>query len=78
MPLWGWGFLIGIAMILIIWFVFVAPMERQMHERKMELIRRRLKRNEERLGQLQEQRKYDDADADTDSSADSGGSADRP
>lgn len=53
MTVWGWGLLIGIALVLIIWFVFVAPMERQMHNRKMELMRRKLQRNEERLQQLQ-------------------------
>lgn len=44
-----YGFLIGLALVLIIWFVFVTPMEKRMHERKMELMKRKLKRNEERL-----------------------------
>ena len=73
MTVWGWGFLLGFVLILVIWFVFVAPMERQMHDRKMQLMKRRLARNEERLKQ-QESDKYTapthDDDASSDESAD--------
>lgn len=44
-----YGFLIGIALVLIIWFLFIAPMERRAHQRKMELMKRKLARNEERI-----------------------------
>jgi hypothetical protein len=44
-----YGFLIGLALVLIIWFVFVVPVEKRMHQRKMDLVKRRLRRNEERL-----------------------------
>ena len=52
MAMYGYGFLIGVALIVIVWFLFVAPMERRMHERKMQLMRRKLERNEERLRSL--------------------------
>jgi preprotein translocase subunit YajC len=50
--MWGYGILTGIVLVLIFWFLIVAPMERRMHERRMELMRRRLERNEERLRKL--------------------------
>ena len=53
MSMYGYGFLIGIILVVIFWFLFVAPMERRMHERKMELLRRKLERNEERLKRLE-------------------------
>jgi type II secretory pathway component PulM len=49
MALYGFGFLIGIALTVIFWFLFVAPMERRMHQRKMDLMQKKLARNEERL-----------------------------
>ena len=49
MSLYVYGFLIGLALILIFWFLIVAPMEKRMHERKMELMQRKLARNEKRL-----------------------------
>jgi flagellar biosynthesis/type III secretory pathway M-ring protein FliF/YscJ len=52
MPMYGYGFLIGIVLVLIVWFLLVAPMERRMHQRKMELMKRKLERNEERLRNL--------------------------
>ena len=52
MPMYAYGLLIGVVLIVIVWFVFVAPMERRMHDRKMELMRRKLVRNEERLKQM--------------------------
>ena len=33
----------------IIWFVFMVPMEKGLHKRRMELMRRKLQQNEERL-----------------------------
>jgi hypothetical protein len=33
----------------IIWFVFMVPMERGLYKRRMELIKKRLEQNEERL-----------------------------
>ncbi len=50
--MYGYGFLLGIVLVLIFWFLFVAPMERQMHKRSTELMRRKLERNEVRLRQL--------------------------
>lgn len=54
MPMYGYGFLIGVALVVIFWFLFVVPMEKRMHERKMELMRRRLESNEQRLRELSE------------------------
>ncbi len=53
MAMYDYGFLIGVALVVIFWFLFVAPMERRMHERKIELMRRKLERNEERLRSLE-------------------------
>jgi len=33
----------------IIWFAFMVPMEKGLHKRRMELMRRKLQQNEERL-----------------------------
>lgn len=33
----------------IIWFVFLVPMEQGLHKRRMQLIRKKLEQNEERL-----------------------------
>jgi len=52
MPMYAYGILIGVLLVVIFWFLFVAPMERQVHERKMDLMRRKLERNEGRLRQL--------------------------
>ncbi len=68
MPIYGYGFLIGVALVLIFWFLFVAPMERRMHERKMEVMRRKLERNEERLRQLQGSKQVVNADNNEDES----------
>ena len=69
MPMYGYGFLIGIALIAVFWFMFIAPMERRLHERKMELMRRKLERNEERL-RLQMGNEPDENPADAESAAD--------
>ena len=74
MPMYVYGFLIGIALVVIFWFLFVTPMERQMHERKMELLRRKLEHNEERLRLLRENGQTDSSGgnempADTESAA---------
>jgi uncharacterized membrane protein (DUF106 family) len=55
MASYGYGFLIGIVLTVIFWFLFVAPMERRMHERKMKMMKRKLARNEERLKKLRRQ-----------------------
>ena len=34
----------------VVWFVFMLPMEKGLHKRRMELLQRRLVQNEERLG----------------------------
>lgn len=62
MALYGYGFLIGMALILIFWFLIVAPMERRMHERQTELMQRKLARNEERLRKMKESEQYDTDD----------------
>ena len=64
MALYGYGFLIGMALILIFWFLIVAPMERRMHQRKMDLMQKKLARNEERLRKLKslKQSKGDNAE----------------
>lgn len=43
-----YGFLIGIGLFLLVWFVFVAPAERRDHERRLELVRKRLAEREAR------------------------------
>lgn len=51
MPTYAYGILIGAILVIVVWFLFIAPMERRVHERKMELMRRKLERNDERLKQ---------------------------
>lgn len=63
MALYGYGFLIGIALTVIFWFLFVAPMERRMHQRKMELMKQKLARNEKRLRELEENENSEDAES---------------
>ena len=52
MPMYAYGLLIGVVLVAVVWFLFVVPMERRVHERKTELMRRKLVRNEERLKQM--------------------------
>ena len=52
--MYGYGFLFGVALVVIFWFLFVVPMEKRLHERKMELMRRKLERDEKRLRELSE------------------------
>jgi type II secretory pathway component PulM len=49
MSMYAYGILIGVVLVVVAWFLFIAPMEQRIHERKMELMRRKLERNEERL-----------------------------
>lgn len=51
MPMYAYGILIGVVSVVVVWFLFVGPMERRVHERKFELMKRKLERNEERLRQ---------------------------
>jgi preprotein translocase subunit YajC len=54
MPMYAYGILIGVVLVVVVWFLIIAPMERRIHERKMELMRRKLKRNEERLREMKD------------------------
>ena len=51
MPTYAYGILIGAILVVVVWLLFIAPMESRVHERKMELMRRKLERNDERLKQ---------------------------
>ena len=44
-----WVIIIGlaVALIAIVWFFFMAPLEKQMHERQMEMIRKKLEKREQ-------------------------------
>lgn len=64
MPMYGYGFLLGLALVVVFWFLFVAPVERQMHKRKTELMRRKLERNEERSMHLRENGQTENNDGD--------------
>ena len=43
------GLLVAVGMIVVIWFVFVAPSERRYHERKLKLMQERIEKREQRL-----------------------------
>lgn len=43
---------LGAAVVALVWFFFIAPMEKQMHDRRMEMIKRKIAK---RKTQLQEQ-----------------------
>lgn len=52
----------------VIWFLFMVPMEKGLHNRRMELIQRRLREKEEQLKREQDDQRRDNAkayDADT-------------
>ncbi len=64
MPMYAYGILIGVVLVVVVWFLFFAPMERQVHDRKFELMKRKLERNDERLKQLAMNEHSDNADKD--------------
>lgn len=43
-----YGFLIGIGLFVLVWFVFVVPSEKRDHERRLALVRKRLAEREAR------------------------------
>lgn len=45
----GLVLLIMILIFALVWFVFMVPMEKGLHKRRMELVQKRLQQNEERL-----------------------------
>ena len=45
------GSLVALALIAIIWFVFVVPAERRYHRRKLELMQERIQKHEQRNAQ---------------------------
>jgi hypothetical protein len=47
----------------VIWFLFMVPMEKGLHNRRMELIQRRLREKEEQLKREQGAQRRDDAPA---------------
>ena len=47
------GLLAAIVMIVVIWFVFVAPAERRYHERKLKLMQERIERRRRHLQERQ-------------------------
>lgn len=51
----GLVILIMVFIFAIIWFVFMVPMEKGLYKRRMELIRKRLEQNEERLRRQKEE-----------------------
>lgn len=51
----------------IIWFVFMVPMEKGLHERRMQLIQRRLREKEEQMKREQRQHRRDAVDVDVES-----------
>lgn len=42
---------IMVAIFAMVWFVFLVPMEKGLHQRRMELLQKKLQQNEERLRQ---------------------------
>ena len=65
------GLLVAVALIVVIWFVFVAPSERRYHERKLELMQERIEKRKQHLKEEKARRDGADAtsviDADSDS-----------
>ena len=47
------GLLVAVVMIVVIWFVFVAPAERRYHERKLKLMQERIERRQRHLQERQ-------------------------
>ena len=46
MVLYGTWYLLGVAAIVVIWGIFVAPAERAHHRRRMDLIQKRIRKKE--------------------------------
>ena len=40
---------IASVLIAVIWYFFIAPMERQMHDRRVEMVRRKIEKREQAL-----------------------------
>jgi F0F1-type ATP synthase membrane subunit b/b' len=51
----------------IIWFVFMVPMEKGLHERRMQLIQRRLREKEEQMKRAQREQGRDTGETDDES-----------
>lgn len=58
-----YGFLAGLALFIVVWFVFVVPTERRDHERRLALVRKRLAEREEQLARIREEEDKADAGA---------------
>ncbi|MDZ7644862.1 MAG: hypothetical protein U5K76_12010 [Woeseiaceae bacterium] len=61
-----YGFLIGIGLFIVIWFAFVAPSERRDHQRRLELVQKRLAEREVMLRDENEPRQDAGESADRD------------
>lgn len=44
-----YGFLVAMGLFIIVWFLFVVPSERRDHERRLEMVRKRIAEREQQL-----------------------------
>lgn len=42
---------LAIAVVALVWFFFMAPLEKQMHERRLEMIRKKIEKRQQALGE---------------------------
>ena len=57
------GMIVALALIAVVWFVFVAPSERRYHERKLQLMQERIERHRQHVEESGTAR-HDDAGQD--------------
>lgn len=50
------GLLVALLMIVVIWFIFVAPAERRYHERKLKLMQERIERRQRHIREQKSKR----------------------
>lgn len=58
------GLLAAVALIVVIWFAFVAPSERRYHQRKLKLMQERIEKREERRRAVDDAERSDRASHD--------------
>ena len=49
MVLYGWWYLIGVAVIVLFWAIFIAPGERKHFKRRLDLLQKRIRKHDEQL-----------------------------
>ncbi len=57
MTVYGWGYVIGVAVAVVVWLVFIGPAEKRHFKRRLKLIQDRILRKEKKEQRQQEAEK---------------------